>query len=316
MNTLLKGIISHLPGVHAMDRHLWRRYTGQKGPEIYPPGHFYSPCPDLESVRSRATALWSKDVDRNPSLQLGPDAQTALIKELARFYTDFTWPDQPYPDYRYYLANSWFGHGDAISLYGVLRYFRPNRVIEMGSGFSSALMLDTNEKFLAHAVRFTCIDPFPERLRSLLRDADRQNVGVVPDIVQNVPIATFSERDANDILFVDSLPVAKIGSDVNYLIFEILPALKPGVLVHFHDILWPFEYPLEWVLAGTAWNETYVVRAFLQYNHMFEVLLFNSYLGDKFTSLFEALMPSFLKDIGGSLWLRKRGVVDSALCDS
>jgi Methyltransferase domain len=235
---------------------------------------------------------------------------------LARFYTDFTWPDQPYPDNRYYLANSWFGHGDAISLYGVLRYFRPNRVIEMGSGFSSALILDTNEKFLAHAVRFTFFDPFPERLRSLLRDTDRQNVGVVPDIVQNVPIATFSELDANDILFVDSLPVAKIGSDVNYLIFEILPALKPGVLVHFHDILWPFEYPLEWVLASTAWNEAYVVRAFLQYNHTFEMLLFNSYLGDKFASLFEALMPNFLKDIGGSLCLRKRGIVDSALCDS
>jgi predicted O-methyltransferase YrrM len=205
------------------------------------------------------------------------------------------------------LANPWFGHGDAISLYAMLRHLRPKRVIEVGSGFTSALMLDTDEKFLGRSVRFTFIEPFPEgRLLGILRDEDRQSVRLVQDIVQAAPLTTIAELDSNDILFIDSSHVSKIGSDVNYIFFEVLPALRPGVVVHFHDVLWPFEYPQAWVMEGAALNEAYILRAFLQYNQVFEVLLFNSYLGYKFAPLLEKLMPRFLNDPGGSLWLRKR----------
>ena len=98
-----------------------------------------------------------------------------------------------------------------------------------------------------------------------------------------------------------------MGSDVNYLFFEILPVLEPGVIVHVHDVLWPFEYPRTWVLEGRAWNEAYLLRAFLQYNSTFEVMLFNAWIGQAARDLAAELMPEFLVNPGGSFWMRKRG---------
>ena len=88
----------------------------------------------------------------------------------------------------------------------------------------------------------------------------------------------FRELHAGDVLFVDSTHVAKVGSDVNHIFFEILPILQPGVVVHFHDIMYPFEYEPKWIYTGVAWNEAYMLRAFLMFNPTFKILLFNSFL--------------------------------------
>jgi hypothetical protein len=109
---------------------------------------------------------------------------------------------------------------------------------------------------------------------------------------------------ANDILFIDSTHVSKTNSDVNYLFFEILPRLQTGVLVHIHDIFFPFDYPREWILEGRSWNEAYLLRAFLQYNPRFEIVLFNDYLQTLHWDSFARLLPRFSKDGGGSVWLQ------------
>jgi hypothetical protein len=88
-------------------------------------------------------------------------------------------------------------------------------------------------------------------------------------------------------------------------VFEILPMLAPGVLIHFHDIFWPFEYPPAWIEEGRAWNEAYVLRAFLQYNSEFEILLFADYLHRVYGDWFERHMPLYRKNTGGNIWLRK-----------
>ena len=99
---------------------------------------------------------------------------------------------------------------------------------------------------------------------------------------------------------------ARTGSDVNYLIFEILPALKPGVLVHIHDILYPFEYPEEWVLKEKrSWNESYLLRAFLQYNSAFEIVYWNNFAWHQMHEDLGRLMPLCLENEGGSIWLRR-----------
>ena len=113
-----------------------------------------------------------------------------------------------------------------------------------------------------------------------------------------------TEGVLGDILFIDSSHVAKIGSDVVYLMTEVLPQLRPGVLVHFHDVFWPFEYPEEWVQEGRAWNETYMLKAFLQFNERFRILLFCSYLALHHRAVLEQHLPLALKNSGGSLWLR------------
>jgi hypothetical protein len=122
-----------------------------------------------------------------------------------------------------------------------------------------------------------------------------------------VPVETFSGLGPGDILFIDSSHVSKYESDVNYLIFKVFPALKSGVIVHIHDIFYPFEYPMQWLLEGRAWNEAYLVRAFLQSNAKWEIFLFADFAGKKFREYLAEHMPLCLKNTGGSLWIRKTG---------
>jgi len=186
-----------------------------------------------------------------------------------------------------------------------MRFLKPEKIIEVGSGFSSALMLDTNDLFLKNNVNFTFIEPFPHRLRKLLKEKDLRTTRIVVEIVQSLPVSTFSDLGFNDILFIDSSHVSKCGSDVNHLLFEVLPALKAGVVVHFHDIGWPFEYSEEWILNDMVFNEAYMIRAFLQYNRNFKILIFNAFAHHSMKSFLEKNMPLFLTHPVGSLWLRK-----------
>lgn len=301
----VKQIIKKLSGFSIIDRFFRKRHTGFEDGERYNRGHFYSPLPDIEEVQKNKKELFKKDVDLGDSINLNSDSQYSLLLELVSFYDDFWWPEQPSPKYRYNFKQRYFCYGDALILYSLMRHLKPKRIIEVGSGFTSALMLDTNNLFLENSIRFTFIEPYPDRLFSLLREQDNERCKIIQDKVQNIPIATFKELEKNDILFIDSSHVSKIGSDVNFLIFEVLPNLKPGVVVHFHDVLWPFEYPKDWVVNKRAWNEVYILRAFLQYNRSFEILIFNSYAGHIFEEFFKESMPIFIKDSGGSIWMRK-----------
>jgi hypothetical protein len=123
--------------------------------------------------------------------------------------------------------------------------------------------------------------------------------------VQEVGLEKFKALRENDILFIDSSHVSKINSDVNYIFFTILPQLHPGVYIHFHDIFYPFEYPKEWIYEGRAWNEIYLLRAFLQHNAVFKIVFFNTFLEYFHAKRFQEDMPLCLKNPGGSVWLKK-----------
>lgn len=265
----------------------------------FPPGHFYSPVPAWDEVARDAGRIFRR-TRALPGIDLREDAQVALFHELARFY-----PELPYgtrDGLRYTFDNTNFGHGDAIVLYAMLRHLRPQRIVEIGTGYSSAVMLDTNELFLGGAAECTFIDPAPQLLESLLRPGDRARV--LGQRVQDVPLETFTALEANDVLFVDSSHVLKTGSDVNFILFEILPRLQSGVVVHFHDVFHPFEYPQSWVCdLGLAWNEIHAVHAFLLFNSAFEITFFNDYLAHTHEELFRAAMPLCLTNPGGSLWI-------------
>src|SRR5262249_2642609 len=192
-----------------------------------------------------------------------------------------------------------------IVLYCMIRHVRPRRIVEIGSGYSSCAMLDVNELFFDNSINCTFIDPYPQLLRDLIKESDQERVRILGEKVQEVDIDIFCELTAPDILFIDSSHVVKTGSDVNYIIFKVLPLLQEGVHIHVHDIFYPFEYPPEWVYEGRAWNEAYLLRAFMQYNGAFEIEFFNSFLIDKHREIFETTMPLCLKGIGANLWLRK-----------
>ena len=125
--------------------------------------------------------------------------------------------------------------------------------------------------------------------------------------VQQAPLALFNELEEGDILFIDSTHVLRTGSDVYFELFEVLPNLAKGVLVHFHDMFWPFEYPREWVIdENRSWNELYAVRAFLTHNHDWKILMFSDYMAVFERPLIETTYPAFLRNSGGALWLQRQ----------
>jgi hypothetical protein len=273
-----------------------------------PPGHFYSPIPDLETLRPREDELFDCSLRALPGIDARVEQQLALMADFARLYRDQPWHDAPTDGRRYGFLNDQYSYSDAIFLFCMLRTARPARVIEVGSGHSSAAMLDTADLFLdsdGSRVDFTFIDPYPDRLHSVLRPEDHDRVRILDTPVQDVPLETFDALQANDVLFIDSTHVSKTGSDVNRLYFEVLPRLAPGVLVHIHDVHYPFEYPREWVFEGRAWNEVYLLRAFLLFNRGFEIVCMNTALEHYQPAWFREHMPLCLENPGGSIWLRR-----------
>ena len=272
-----------------------------------PVGHYYSPLPDLDDVRARRASIFASRIDDIPGVELNPAAQLALLERLSRYY-----PDQPFDTerrvgLRYHYGNGFFSHADGLVLYCMLRHLSPRRYLEIGSGFSSALALDVNQRFLGGAMQMTLIEPDPERLFSLLLPGDRDRFELLERPLQEVEASHFAVLEPGDVLFVDSSHVSKVGSDVNRILFEILPGLSTGVYVHIHDVFASFEYPEDWILEGRAWNEQYLVRAFLQYNRAFEIVLLNEYMAQKHRAPLAERMPLYLEGRGQSLWLRKTG---------
>ena len=270
----------------------------------WPPGHFYSPIPDLDDVRRREATIFRGPQAPLPGIDLREDAQLAKLDQLGAASADHPWGREARPGVRYRFDNPNFQEGEALVLLGLLRDGRPRRVIEVGSGWSSCALLDVNDRFLGGMARCTFIEPYPELLRELVGD-ERLDVRAVP--VQDVPVALFDELQTGDVLIIDSTHVAKVGSDVNHLVFEVLPRLAPGVLVHVHDIYHGFQYPRAWVYEGRAWNEAYLLRAFLMFNPAWEIVFYNSFIAARHPEAFAASLPAAAENPGSSLWLRRSG---------
>jgi hypothetical protein len=267
------------------------------------PGHFYSPIVSVDEYLRDEAKNVAGPQSALLGIELNTEVQLEILKELSRVWEPDLFKSKPEPGHRYYLPNPSFGASDAFFVQAMICHFRPKRLIEVGSGFSSCAILDANERYCQNQIEITFIEPFPELLHSLVEAPDLARQSLLPSRLQDISFETFSALEAGDILFIDSTHVSKTNSDVNYLFFEILPRLQAGVVVHIHDIFHAFEYPRDWILEGRSWNEAYVLRAFLQYNQAFEILLFNNYLQTIHADIYREFLPG-LDMSGGSLWLR------------
>ncbi len=281
-----------------------RRDPNLRGAVAFPPGHFYSPLLDLRNVQADTGAPFDGP-EYWEHIDLRPSPQRSFYEELLSSFPPLPFPTHRTPEFRFYSENDWFGPSDAFVLSALLRKEQPRRIIEIGSGFSSAVMLDTLDRMGASAV-LTFIEPHPERLHALLSEKDKAMTTILPQPAQEVSLSVFDQLEAHDLLFIDSSHVCKIGSDVAHILLRIVPRLKPGVLVHFHDIFYPFSYPTKWIREGRAWNESLFLRAFLVGNSQFEIVAFNALAKHSFPEIFRDRFPDFLKAAGSSLWLRSR----------
>lgn len=261
-----------------------KKHPNERGRTFFSPGHFHSPLLDIESLKSGNSDLPHDGVDNWEHIPMHQNAQCLLFQELLNLHPALPFPTKASPDFRYHHDNDWFPLADAFTLSGLLRREKPRRILEVGSGFSTAVMLDTLDQSDVETL-ITCIEPQPERLKTLLRNQDAQRITLLSKLIQEVPLSQFLALEAGDILFIDSSHVAKIGSDVAFLFLRVLPILKPGVWVHIHDIFYPMSYPADWIREGRAWNESLFLRAFLMGNSSYEIRAFNSYAGAVFSAI-------------------------------
>jgi len=274
------------------------------------PGHFYSPIPDLKEVLARRETVFGLNGEVK-GVDLRESGQLTLLADLRDWAAEFPYTNESPTGSYYRNDNPAFSNIDAVTLFAVLRFLRPRNLIEVGSGFSSALIYDTNQNFLDNTVNCAFVEPYPDTLKTIF-GVDWESLTLHERKVQEIPVDFFLRLQSNDVLFIDSSHVCKVGSDVDYLFKEVIPSLRPGVILHVHDIFFPFEYPEAWVCEGRAWNEGYVLRSFLQYNADFEILFWPSWMIHRHRDKWLAAMPGDVHTRQGelpptgSIWLRRR----------
>ena len=267
--------------------------------------HFYQPIPNTGAL---PLSLWNRVSDL-PGVDMREEQQKQLLSDIvAKFEGEFTAipTGASSQEFHYHLENAAFEAVDAEMLFGLIRFLKPRRMYEVGSGFSTLLAADALRRNLTdgYSCRFIAIDPYPsgELQARLPSDVELWRLPI-----QDVSLDEFQSLCKNDILFIDSSHVCKIGSDVQFLFLEVLPRIRPGVVVHVHDIFTPVEYPKHWVLDWHRfWNEQYLLQTFLSFNAAFEVLWAGQWMHINHPDLLMKAFPSYRAGVSpGSFWFRR-----------
>ncbi len=277
---------------------------------------FYSPLPVLAELAA-SRKLWDR-----PSELVGVDYDVDAMRRLLSALIDVHGGEFDALPRHSEIRALGYGPGfpvvDALTTYLMVRDLRPARYVEIGSGLS------TYYAWLAAAANgrdgtpceMTCVDPFPT---GRLNDLVQPTVNAVVSKVEATDLGLFEALDAGDVLFIDSTHVLKLGGDVAFLFLEALPRLRPGVVVHVHDIHFPYNtpYPPEQYVFRAKWplyrTEAMVLQAFLSFNREFEVLLSAPMIRHFDEPFLERTIPGYrpveLEDYDthfGSIWLRRR----------
>lgn len=148
------------------------------------------------------------------------------------------------------------------------------------------------------------IDPFSAKFEKLLEKGFPGFGRLIKKPVENIELSFFDELEANDILFIDSSHVIRLMGDVLFLYLEVIPRLKPGVIIHAHDILLPKHILKEWIFKRHwFWTEQYLLWAFLSFNTKYEILFSAQYM-KKYTGELQSIFPGYWA--GGSFWFRRK----------
>lgn len=263
------------------------------------PNHFYQPIPDLLTLPKKYLRPKSYVLGVN----LNEKKQLEMLREVFIKYKKeyLLFSDKKVSSsYEFKFRNLAYDWIDALVYYCLIRHFKPEKIIEVGSGWSTKIAAKATLR--NNHTKLISIEPYPYDY--LVRGFPGFSQ-LIKKRVQNVRLKVFGKLKKNDILFIDSSHTVKIGSDVNHLFFEVLPRLKKGVIVHVHDIFFSNDYPPRWVTEHYKfWNEQYLFQAFLMYNDSFEVMFANSYMVKRYPKLFKKVFPHSILRAGG-FWMRK-----------
>jgi predicted O-methyltransferase YrrM len=263
------------------------------------PFHYYEPLPDFSTITQEQTLKKRY----SPCINWNLEAQLDLVKKISKY-------DPEIEQLNFDFFNDFYRELDAAVYYALLRQIQPAKVIEIGCGYSTqiaTLALSKNQQE-GKTGKIICIEPYPE---AQLTEANLE-IELITERVENINLKVFAQLGAGDILFIDSTHTVKFSSDVCREILEILPTISSGVLIHFHDIFFPYDYPAKWLIEDRrAWNEQYMLEAFLAYNHSFEVVLANHLLSVDYLQEVAKIWQGVSNWQGeyhrcGSFWIRKK----------
>jgi predicted O-methyltransferase YrrM len=261
--------------------------------------HYYQPLPEYEHL---SDTFFNTPQDL-PGITIDRHHIQATLTRLSVYASECQWQEYATHEGEYYAQNSAFGYSSAALLHTMIRAHKTRRVVEIGSGFSTLISLAAlrmNGDFT-----LTCIEPYPKTwLRQLPIDLRITKA-------EAVDLSVYTLLDAGDVLFIDSSHVAKLNSDVNFLVMRVLPRLKSGVIVHIHDIYIPYEYPRVHFTNKPSyyWNEQYVLQAFLSGNPHFEILMPGYYAQTEMQAAFKNAFAGYNPAVHratSSFWLRRK----------
>lgn len=225
--------------------------------------------------------IYKKDFDfnqiRNIPFEIDLKKQLSDLGQLKNSVELNAFPkNQPINPNGVYVNNPNFGAGDVDLYYLNIRKFKPRRIIEVGSGYSTMVCLKAMDQNKIEGIKteLTCIEPFEMPFLN-----QEKNISLIRKPVEEVGLELFQSLEENDILFIDSSHIIRPGNDLLHIFFEIFPILKKGVIIHIHDIFSPRHYPKEWLTEKMRfWNEQYLLEAFLHNNHDYQVLFTANHL--------------------------------------
>ncbi|HMO19226.1 MAG TPA: class I SAM-dependent methyltransferase [Oligoflexia bacterium] len=267
------------------------------------PSNFYSPIPSLMEIES--SFEYSIGIKDSPpyyseSVFGGVDENRQFLESLVEYAGEF----EPVLDgdensvKEFYWNNSQFSFVDAISYYALIRHYKPNRVFEIGSGFSTLVAKKALEKNGTGSL--VCIEPFPRPFLKELKDIELIESGI-----QDISVRKINDCIGdNDFLFIDSTHSLKTGSDCLYIYLVLLPEMRQKNLkVHVHDVFLPFGLPKNWLTEHHIyWTEQYLLLAFLRDNPRCKFLFGSAYHRWKNPELLKILMHERAAIRGASFW--------------
>jgi len=232
--------------------------------------HYYEPLYDM-----RGLDLGGEPRDL-PGLDFRHEQQVALLSKFEAADMPEGLEKPASDDTKYSLQNRNFGGGDADLWYNVIRHYKPARIVEIGSVHSTRvarLAIAKNGAVNAsYNCDHTCIEPYE------MPWLEKLGIIIKREKLEDTDHAIFTDLGENDILFIDSSHMIRPGGEVLMEFLQIIPRLKPGVIVHVHDIFTPREYPARWLKEPRFWNEQYLLEAFLSDNAEWDILLAGNYL--------------------------------------
>lgn len=275
-----------MPGIPPLARKAAQRIflAGDRAGVHLLPVHYYSPVASRKQLR-RTEHVWRRRLDPMP-FPWDLDSQVAWLEDTAGAYP------AELPLAQLYNREREFRYGpiEAQFLHSWLRRNAPSRVVEIGSGTSTAIMSEAVERNVDEgrpATQVTACDPYTADWVTGLPHVTARKVGGL-ELGEDV-----LSLSAGDLLFIDSTHVVRTGSELAHIYLELVPRLQPGVVVHIHDIFLPYLFSPDIYESMFDWQETTLVAALLTGNADFRVLACQSALFHERPEALAEVFPEF-----------------------